>query len=420
MKAHDLKQVIRFFDPTKPLSNVEELRVWYVERADTPRGRLRILLETQEEPQKVLFVGHRGSGKTTELNKLALELEAGFHTIGFNALEITGRTSPEYEDLMLAISTRVTRYCIEEKLIRRPIAEPAERLWKDLYGWWQRLVAGQEFKPAKPEENVGVKLQTILGQLELGVRQSSRTREDIKNLLNQQMPELIQRLNWVIEQAEADRARKLLIVVEGLDKVDLEAAGNIFRDHAQTITAPKAHMIFTFPLALRHSDDFNTVRLSFPEVRFLHNFRTHHADGEADDAGLGALHRIVEARADLGLFEDGALDLLLRSNGGIPVWLVVLVRSAALYALERGSGRISVEDAENAVKELRHDTLAPLSPKDRETLRSRHRDRRLARDSSHQRLIYLGSLIEYQNGAPWCDAHPVLWPVLNPAYQPNT
>ena len=46
------------------------------------------VLVTQRQPQKVLFVGHRGSGKSTELNKLAVEAKEHFHTIGFNALDV--------------------------------------------------------------------------------------------------------------------------------------------------------------------------------------------------------------------------------------------------------------------------------------------------------------------------------------------
>lgn len=139
MKAQDLRQTLRNFNPNEPLSSEDELRLWYVERPRSPRMRLKILLETTPEPQKILFIGHRGSGKSTELNKLAEELEASFHTIGFNVLEITGRTSPQYEDLMLAISSKVTRYCIEQGLLPKPLVEAVEGGLQELHDWWQQL-----------------------------------------------------------------------------------------------------------------------------------------------------------------------------------------------------------------------------------------------------------------------------------------
>lgn len=393
MKAVNLEQALRFFDPRKPLSG-QDLRLWYVPRAHLPRRRMKILLETSNEPLKILFVGHRGSGKTTELNKLAEELGGRFHTIGFNVLDITGRTTPEYEDLMLAISTQVTLDCIRNQLIDRPLAEPVQRQWERLRDWWRQVVAGTNFQPAPAEAAISIQLQTLLGQVELGAKQSSVTREALRFQINQQMPELIENLNWVIEQAEKGDKR-LLLIVEGLDKVDLKSALDIFRDHAPTITAPRAHMIYTFPIALR-------------------NRTTHHFDGAPDPDSVAFLRQLVGIRMEPSLITAEALDLLVQANGGLPVWLVVLLRSAALYALEREGteGRIEAIDARNAIIDLRREAMAPLSGEDLATLRQRHRDRQLRNEPREQRLLYNGSLIEYTNEVQWCDAHPVLWSLL--------
>lgn len=413
MKAINLEQALRFFDPKKPLSG-QDLNFWFVPRPHSPRKRLEIFLRAQQQPTKVLFIGHRGSGKTTELNKLTTEIADRFTPVGFSVMSVIGRTTPEYEDLMLAISTQVIRTCLQNNLLNRPLADPIRRGWEDLRDWWQQVVAGLEFRPTPSETGIYGEVSTLLGQVEVGVRQSSVTRDAIKYQINQQMPELIQRLNWVIEQAEGDGSRRLLIVVEDLDKIDLKSATDIFRDHAPTITAPNATMIFTFPLALRHSDHYNTVRLSFPAVHFLPNLATHHADGTPYVEALEALKRLVRLRMEERLIDGDALDLLIHSNGGIPVWLVSLMRSAVLYALERDAQaeKIILIDAQRAVQELRREGLASLTRHDLEVLRARHRDRQLTNDGDEQRLLYNGSLIEYFNDSQWCDAHPALWSLL--------
>ncbi len=413
MKAINLEQVLRFFDPTKALTG-QALNDWFVSRKRSPRQRLKISLTHQfNEPQKVLLVGHRGSGKSTELNKLAEEIKDRFHVVGFNVLDITGRTNLAYENLMLAISTQVTRDCIEHNMLNRPVAEPVRNGLQELGDWWRRVVAGLDFQPP-PEGEASIQLSTLLGQVELGAKQSSLTREALREQVNRQMPELIRRLNWVIEQAEAVSQRRPLIIVEGLDKVDLEAATSIFRDHAPTITAPNAAMIYTFPIALRHSDHWNTIRLSFPNGSFLPNVTTRNADGTDNEYGLKTMRRLVLARAEERLIEREALDLIVRANGGIASRLVFLVRTAALYALERDerADRITVTDASNAIKELRREIMVTLTRNDLQVLRKRHRDRQLTNDEDEQRLLYNGSLIDYSNGEPWCDAHPVLWALL--------
>ncbi|MBA3946770.1 MAG: AAA family ATPase [Herpetosiphonaceae bacterium] len=414
MRAINVEQVLRFFDPKEPLSG-QSLRSWFMPRAGSPRTRLKIALIRQyDKPQKVLLIGHRGSGKTTELNKLAEEIQGHFHVIGFNVLDITGRTNLEYEDLMRAISTQVTRNCIEHQLMQSPLAQPLHRQWEELRDWWQQVVSGVEFQPAAAEADVRLQVKALLSQVEVSARQSSLTREAIKEQINLQMPELIQRLNWVIEQAESHGKPRVLIVVEGLDKVDLQSALSIFRDHAPTITAPTCSMIYTFPIALRHTDDYNSIHLSFPEVCFLPNITTQHSDHSTDPDGLSMMRKLVLARMEAALIEDQALQLIVETNGGIPVWLVFLMRSAALYALERDehATMITTADAQKAIKDLRQNLLTPLTRHDVQVLRERHHDRLLFSDPDEQRLMYNGSLIDYGNGESWCDAHPALWSVL--------
>lgn len=414
MKAINLVQVLRFFDPREALRG-QHLAHWFVQRPGTPRRRLGIALKEQHDPQKVLFVGHRGTGKSTELNKLAEELADSFHTIGFDALTVTGRSTMRYEDLMLALSTQITRHCIEQRLIGRPLAEPLQEGWQAVADWWRQVVAGLPLGAPQREISTYASFSAWLGEIEIGASQSAFTREQLNAQIDRQMPELIRRLNWVIGEAQRHlNPRRLLIIVEGLDKVDLEAARHIFRDHAPTITAPAAAMIYTFPLALRYSDDYQIVRRNVTRDSFLPNLSLRHAGGEADEVGLAALRRIVTNRVEERLISSEALDQIVMASGGIPVELVKLVNSAAVYALEReeAAERIELTDARNAVKDLRRELAAPLTLAEWDLLRARHQDRRLSNEAEMQQLLYKGALIEYANDVQWCDAHSALWSFL--------
>jgi len=411
--ASTLEQVLQFFDPRKPLFDHQDLQHWFVDRPYSPRESLRILLTTREEPQKILFVGHRGNGKSTEIAKLCEELGPTFEPVLFHALDATGRTNLEYEDLMLAIVTRTIRQCIDSNLARRPLLEPVGERWQQFRLWWRQMIAGTGISSAETEISLGAELALSLAKVEVGVKQSTETREVLKLQVNRQMPELLSYLNWVIEEAETRSGRKLLLVVEGLDKIDLGAARDIFRDHAPTITAPKAHMIFTFPLALRHSEEFYTVRTAFSNTQFLPNFCINKPrSAETDAVGRENLRRLVLARAAETFFESAALDDLVFLSGGLPMILVELVQSAALFAIGRKAARIEKVDVNRAAREARHNLFAPLTSEERRVLRDRHADRAFSNDPVEQRLIFMGSLVEYPNEVQWCDAHPLLWPVL--------
>lgn len=413
MRAVNLAQVVQFFDPKQALKG-QYLRAWFVERTGSPRRRLARFLQPHQ-PHKVLFVGHRGTGKSTELNKLAEEIQDRFHTIGFDALTVVGRANMRYEDLMLALATQVTRRCIDDGLLGRPITEPLREGWQALADWWRQMVAGFNLGTPRRLDTIA-SLSTLLGEVELGVKQSAFTREQMNALVDQQMPELVRWLNWVIEQAEKHlNPRSLLLVVEGLDKVDLEPARHIFRDHAATITALNASTIYTFPLPLRYAEDYGAVQRYFDHHVLLPNLRLRDADGNDDREGQTALRRLVLNRLAETLIHPEALNLLIMASGGIAVDLVKLVRQAALFALERGEAadRIEVGDAQNAIKELRREMAANLSLVEWRVLKARHRDRRLTNEPEIEKLLYKGALVEYPNDPHWCDVHPVLWGLLD-------
>lgn len=415
MKAINLDQAVQFFDPREALTG-QHLQMWFVQRQHSPRKRLQILLkQPREDGLKALFVGHRGSGKSTELNVLAREMANDYYAISFDALEIIGRATMSYEDLMLALSTQVTRKCIEASLINRPLTEPLLEGWRNLADWWRQVVAGLDIGRER-EVSTYASFSTLLGEIELGVNQSPFTREQLNDQVDRQMPELIRRLNWVIEETQQRlNPKRLLLIIEGTDKIDLEAGRHIFRDHASTITAPKATMIFTFPLALRYSADYETIRRAFQDQQYLPNLALRDHDGHEDTAGAQALRTLVLNRLESGLIETDALNHLISSCGGIPSDLVKMVRASAIYALERDeqSARIEVQDAQNAVKDLRRELAASLTMEEWKILAQRHADRRLSSESEIQVLLYKGALIEYSNGVPWCDVHPALWSLLD-------
>lgn len=71
-RAQTLKEAYNLFDPLRPLEG-EWLEAFYVERPQSASIQPLIAeLELDERSDdKTLFSGHRGSGKTTELNRLA-------------------------------------------------------------------------------------------------------------------------------------------------------------------------------------------------------------------------------------------------------------------------------------------------------------------------------------------------------------
>lgn len=99
--ARTLEDAYRYLDPLKPLEGLW-FQSFYVER--TPDSRADRLLEAlkveDSEDDKILFSGQQGAGETTELHRIAEELESTHIIIFFEAENFLNLGDPHYTDLL--------------------------------------------------------------------------------------------------------------------------------------------------------------------------------------------------------------------------------------------------------------------------------------------------------------------------------
>ena len=60
------KQAYQLFKPEEPLTKAEDLRDFYVPRANSPVEDLTTFLEMEEDPAKFLLAGHRGGSSVAK------------------------------------------------------------------------------------------------------------------------------------------------------------------------------------------------------------------------------------------------------------------------------------------------------------------------------------------------------------------
>ena len=82
---------------------------WYVERPDSPEEAIKIYLINNSTDTKILFSGHRGSGKTSTLSKLACdaEIQKTFFVVKFSIKDELNVADITYTDLLVAIGHRL-------------------------------------------------------------------------------------------------------------------------------------------------------------------------------------------------------------------------------------------------------------------------------------------------------------------------
>jgi len=183
------------------------------------------------QEKHILFFGHIGSGKTTELRRYAGHLNRSKHffVVEVDVLAKLDRNNLQYTEVLMAMA---------ETLLERLQAEGhglAEEALDPLRQWFVRVVhtrtSSSELSAALTTEAKGggglpgliQLLGTFTAAFKTGASQKSEWRQDIRNSFTS----LAAAFNTLIQEAEASlaragRAERLLFLVDGTDKMNGE------------------------------------------------------------------------------------------------------------------------------------------------------------------------------------------------------
>ena len=416
MKAQTLPEVIRAFDPMHPLRG-QELKEWYIDRPGNPLERMKIYLQglgLANEPVKILFTGHVGSGKSTALNKLAVELKRRFFIVPFDVRESASMADLTYIDLVLGMATSLFKRATEADVLAKAPAQIVGDVWDDLHHFIETVIFGPAtFRTPPADAELSAKVNFLAVEFQTKFAREAATRDEIRKRIEPRLAELHDKINHVSDLVQANYRRPVLFFVENTDKPDLNRARDIFLGHTYTLTAFRASAIYTFPIGLRYSAaDFSLIKDHFTETFVLPNLKVATRDGSPNTVGLGYLRQALSACMADALIEDKAREEITRASGGLMRVLILLVRRSAVNAMAAGAEVISIDNAQAAIDEERANFIAGLGRDDYPVLYDRHHDKQLSGDEAVLRLLQTRALLEYADGDPWCDVHPIALPLV--------
>ena len=407
MKATDLREALNVLDPERSLQTTEQLRDWFVARPDSPIDELAILLEDTDDPQKVLFTGHRGSGKTTELAKLTERLGERFFIVHYSVKSVLNLFDLSYVDVVLSLGL---------ELMRASTAEDghvgvSEDVLEHILKFGKEITEEVEIGAAE-QAGVGAELNLLVGKLSAKLGTEDTTRNTVRENVSHRISDLLDSVDMLSHEVQKNTGRRVLMIVEDLDKTDLQTAKQLFYEHARSLLAPDVSIIYTFPTALRHDNDFMQIQMNFPNTQVLPNLKVESRDGAPDPEGLACVREILTRRVEEGLFSDEGLADLISMSSGIPRELVALARQACLEARTKQKPRVEPDDVARAVRRKRTDYQVLLTETQLDLLERVHAEKRVENDEEHRALLHNLSALEYRNDEVWHDVHPLVVPLL--------
>lgn len=369
--------------------------------------------------RSILFTGHRGSGKSTELLRLkhTLENPSGngekFFVVYFQGdNEGIDINQAEFHDLLLAIIRRVYQALPED-------VQEALRPGK-LSEIWDFL----KHRVRLTKVDLGVKyIVNFAATLEIDANHRVRIRE----LLGRNTPSLIEVVNGLLEKAIVRLRNKgysdLVIIVDNLDRIVLrdldkgmDTHERFFIDEGAYLTSLSCVVVYTLPINMAVTPRVTTVEELFGRsAHVLPMVRVLQEDGKDDEDGMAMMRQVVRRRIQAAdLIEETVFDsldtedYLCRMSGGHLRDLVMLLRSAGELVKELPVTRVA---AQRAVREKSNDFKRALNrPELFDALRRVDEEHDLPGSERDQLLLYNLSVLRYQNndGRVWHAVHPAV------------
>lgn len=360
----------------------------------------------------VLFFGHTGSGKTTELRHYAKDLAGPgkYLVVEVDIATDLDLHNLQYADTLMALARSLLTE-LDSKLI--PLGTDALKALED---WFCERVlneeTGKEFA-AEMKSGAEIKggipyLVKLFSQFTVAFKTNATYKDSMRRVIRNNFSEFAVAFNTLLRKAEtalhaAGKAKRVLFVIDGTDKLRGEDRSAFFVQDAEQLLAIEAHVIYAAPLSLKYEGNL-AGKLDADLV--LPMIKLYERDDSRCQAGWTALQNMLLLRADRSLFaRDTEIDRLIEHSGGHPREMLRLLKLCCEFAEGK---QIDATTVELAIKQLASEYRRFLEPEDYSLLvkidtAAVHG----GNDGRTRKLLYNLALLEYNDGS-WRRSHPVV------------
>ena len=433
MSAKRLEEIYGYFkNRSIAIDDFEELYV----NADKGRGKANHqilksrLINNPDGSLAILFAGHRGCGKSTELVRLQRDIDDDFVVLNFSVQEELDVVNVNYIELFIVTMEKLFEFIQHEKKIKI-----APKSIENIRKW----VASQEIQEVNRQYmavdmEAGMKGQAkipflvdFFAKFRAAAKSSTSMKQTLTQKVAPRLSRLIDHCNLLINDIKNNLShvnkKGLVLIMEDMDKVDLKKGEEIFYFHATQMTQLNCHCIFTFPIALLYNIKFTAIKNSYDEDFVLPMIKVFERDGSESVDGINIMQDIVGQRMGLSLFKDKTiLRDMIKYSGGCLWDLFQMIKDAADNALVFERSTINRDDFQSAYLTLKSNyefTIAENREKNitvdeyYEALRECALDKTKKPKSTDVMLDLRHNLsVLNYNGDRWNDVHPVVKDIL--------
>ncbi|MGB0561926.1 MAG: ATP-binding protein [Spirulinaceae cyanobacterium] len=382
--------------------------------------------QAQEKFDTLLFTGHRGCGKSTELRRIERQWQQEFRVVYLEVNEETDINDVEYTDLYLIVIKQV------EFALRQMGLKFDAQLLASFENWFKEVIKEDE---RTVESSVSVAGEATLGaeapfiaKLLVKLLAQIRGSDKRKRLIRETLQKDVSRLKSDVNLLLADAFRKVkvqypkgfLVIFDNLDRVPPNVGEDLFFNYAVQLQDLNCTIIYTVPISVLCSpknldNTFGSPHI-VPMINIYQLDRTQ-CHLEHNPAGLDAVASIIEKRVEVeAVFADREqLLALAKASGGHVRQLMQLMRSACLTASAEGHAKIQAEDVVYAINQKRFNFERSIPNEHYPILAQVCLDKNITKDATGQLMLFNTSVLEYNGDNRWNYPNPLV--KLSDAFQ---
>ena len=366
----------------------------------------------------MLLFGHRGCGKSTELNKMEETLtEEGYQVRIIDCWKVLDMYNMDYTDILILLGDALLDIADKSKC-----RLPEEKI-KRIADFWR--ASGVKTIVDNLDRSIGASggistatpplLQGLLGfffDVKADLKQSSSTSVEYKKQIERSLAEW-NRIIRDLADTIADKrdGKQPIIIFEGLDKLDSvspDKAWDLFSVHGGQLSSYSFPIVYTFPIALSYDPRFHAVE-SYFQGFIMPMIKLRDIDGRECSEGKQTILKIVEMRADLALFDGNALDLAIEKTGGCLRDLFNVIRTTGAFARRGKKEKIGEDMVRIALESIKSDITRRIEGKQHDFLVEIYNGMHMKIQDKPMllQMMQANAVLEY-NGKRWHDVHPLI------------
>lgn len=406
-------ETLRYYEPLKEVRNSESIQ--------SVSTRLDFLDPGQFD--SLLFTGHRGCGKSTELRKLKQRWEQEYRIIYLEADEQLDIHDAEYTDLYLVLIKQVS-----DDLARLRLQFDSGLLNR-FQDWFMEVTNETEESVEKSvsletivETGVQVPfLSKLLAKLLAQIKGSNVQKRKIRDVLQRDVGRLRSDMNALLKNA-FERVRQqdsslyqkgFLVIFDNLDRVPPKIGDRLYFDYATQLQDLNCTLIYTVPISVVYSD--KNLNNAFARPNIVPMVDIYQFDAECRELkfksnAVKALARVLERRMDLeAIFADQKLVMqLVASSGGHMRQLMQMTATACLTAATRGHSKVEADDVTYAIKQEQFNFERVIPSHHYPLLVEVCETKRIEQNEDGQKMLFNTSVLEYDGDRRWNYINPVV------------